>query len=214
MFSNLENDFQPCLSNFKLSSANSFSLIESKICNLGKDKYVFEIHLGYIAEAFYMLSGSNTSFFFHTSWREVVFNPLPHNHDFYHLWKRSRLKTMWENEKMLVTSIFSFSKNVFYFSPDINFNFWVRIILSSATALNLVKSDILLFGKELTLSQTSPGFYGSAVQVLKTLWEKEKLFVTSNFSFSHSVFYPFCELSVSFIKFEIVVCKLFQFGTV
>ena len=26
---------------------------------------------------------------------------------------------------------------------------------------------------------------------LKTLWEKEKLLVTSNFSFSHSVFYPF-----------------------
>ena len=40
----------------------------------------------------------------------------------------------------------------------------------------------------LTLSQTSPGFYMSAVRLLKTLWEKEKLLVTSNFSFSHSVF--------------------------
>ena len=28
----------------------------------------------------------------------------------------------------------------------------------------------------------------------KTLWEKEKLLVTNNFSFSHSVFYPFVEL--------------------
>ena len=27
--------------------------------------------------------------------------------------------------------------------------------------------------------------------LLKTLWEKEKLLVTSNFSFSHSDFYPF-----------------------
>ena len=36
----------------------------------------------------------------------------------------------------------------------------------------------------------------------------------SNFSFSHSVFYPFEELSSVFIKFEIVVCKLFQFGRV
>ena len=26
---------------------------------------------------------------------------------------------------------------------------------------------------------------------LKTLWEKEKLLVTSNFSFSHNNFYPF-----------------------
>ena len=50
--------------------------------------------------------------------------------------------------------------------------------------------------------------------LLKTLWEKEKLLVTSNFSFSHSVFYPFGELSAIFIKFEIVVCKLFQFGRV
>ena len=50
--------------------------------------------------------------------------------------------------------------------------------------------------------------------LLKTLWEKEKLLVTSNFSFSHSVFYPFEELSTIFIKFEIVVCKFFQFGSV
>ena len=43
--------------------------------------------------------------------------------------------------------------------------------------------------------------------------EKEKLLVTSNFSFSHSVFNPFVELYVSFIKYEIVVCKLFRFGS-
>ena len=50
--------------------------------------------------------------------------------------------------------------------------------------------------------------------LLKTLWEKEKLLVTSNFSFSHSVFFPLWELSAIFIKFEIVVCKPFQFGSV
>ena len=64
----------------------------------------------------------------------------------------------------------------------------------------------------LTLSQTSPGFYVSAVRLLKTLGENEKLLVTSNFSFSPNVFYPFEELSVIFIKFKMVVCKLFQFG--
>ena len=36
----------------------------------------------------------------------------------------------------------------------------------------------------------------------------------SNFSFSQSVFNPFRELSAIFIKFKIVVCKLFQFGRV
>ena len=52
--------------------------------------------------------------------------------------------------------------------------------------------------------------------LLKTLWEKEKLLVTSNFSFSHSVFYPFRDLSAIsiFIEIQIVVCKLFQFGRV
>ena len=46
------------------------------------------------------------------------------------------------------------------------------------------------------------------------MWEKEKLLVTSNFSFSHSVFYLFEDLSDIFNKIEIVVCKLFQFGQV
>ena len=53
-----------------------------------------------------------------------------------------------------------------------------------------------------------------STSLLKTLWEKEKLLVTSNFSFSHSVFYPFGKLSLIFIQFEIVVCRLFQFGPV
>ena len=53
-----------------------------------------------------------------------------------------------------------------------------------------------------------------SASLLKTLWEKEKLLVTSNFSFSHSVFYLFGELSAIFIKFEIVVCQLFQFGSI
>ena len=50
--------------------------------------------------------------------------------------------------------------------------------------------------------------------LLKTLREKEKLLVTSNFSFSHSVFYPFQELSAIFVKSQIVVSKLIQFGIV
>ena len=52
------------------------------------------------------------------------------------------------------------------------------------------------------------------MSLLKTLWEKEKLLVTSNFSFSNSVFYLFGELPAIFIKLEIVICKLFLFGRV
>ena len=82
--------------------------------------------------------------------------------------------------------------------------------------LHVCNSNLLLqFFYSLTISQTSPDFYVSAVKVFsKTLWEKKKLLVTSNFSFSHSVCYPFGELSAIFIKFEIAVCKLFQFGRV
>ena len=69
--------------------------------------------------------------------------------------------------------------------------------------------------KVLTLSQNKPWFLRvCSTSLLKTLWEKKKLPVTSNFSFSHSVFCPFEELSCIFIKFEIVVCKLFQLGRV
>ena len=43
----------------------------------------------------------------------------------------------------------------------------------------------------------------SGTSLLKTLWEKEKLLVRSNFSSSHSVFYQFGDLPAIFIKFEI-----------
>ena len=55
---------------------------------------------------------------------------------------------------------------------------------------------------------------GCSTSLLKTLWEKEKLPVSSNFSFFHNVFYPLGELYAIFIEFEIVVCKLFEFGRV
>ena len=53
-----------------------------------------------------------------------------------------------------------------------------------------------------------------SANLLKTLWEKEKLLEASNFSFSHSVFYSFGELSAVFVIQKIVVIKLFQFGRV
>ena len=39
---------------------------------------------------------------------------LWHNPDICQFWQRRLLKTLWEKEKMLVTSIFSFSYNVFF----------------------------------------------------------------------------------------------------
>ena len=53
----------------------------------------------------------------------------------------------------------------------------------------------------------------SPLHIFWKYWEKEKFLLTSNFSFSNSVFYPFGEFSTNF-KFDIVICKLFQFGRV
>ena len=50
-----------------------------------------------------------------------------------------------------------------------------------------------------------------STSLLKTVWEKEILLITSNFSFSHIVFYLSGEFSTILIKFEIDVCKLFEF---
>ena len=56
-----------------------------------------------------------------------------------------------------------------------------RILFSS-----VVKGMVI---RAFTLSQTSPVFFRVCTAcLLKTLWEKEKLLVTSNFSFSHRVF--------------------------
>ena len=54
---------------------------------------------------------------------------------------------------------------LFFNLPKTNFNFSVTFGLSSADPFSLVMSKNLLFGKGLTLSQTSPVFYVSAVQV-------------------------------------------------
>ena len=62
----------------------------------------------------------------------------------------------------------------------------------------------------------TPGFYCLQYKSFgNTAWKKEKLLVLNNFSFSHSVFYPFGECSAIFIKFE-KNCHLqiFQFGSV
>ena len=53
-----------------------------------------------------------------------------------------------------------------------------------------------LSNKPLSLRLCSKSF-------VKTLLEKETLLVTSNFSFSHGIFFPFGELSTIFIKLKI-----------
>ena len=116
-------------------------------------------------------------------------------------------KTLWEKEKLLITSNFSFSHNVF------------------KSSLVLMRQNEYLWSNGLTNNKTlrknpfnpfpnKPWFLRvCCISLLKTLRETEKLLVTNNFSFSLSVYYPSGQLSAIFIKFEIVVCKPFQFRT-
>ena len=97
------------------------------------------------------------------------------------------LKTLWKKEKLLITRISHFYTVVSILLENF-LPFSSHLKLSSANSCNLEESKIC--------------------RLLKTLWEEEKLLIMSNFSFSHSVFYPFEELSAIFIKFEIVVCNL------
>ena len=64
---------------------------------------------------------------------------------------------MWEKEKMLVTSIFSFFHHVFTI-PYTNFNFWATFILSLQNAFDLNNYKIFSLGKEFTLYHTIQTF--------------------------------------------------------
>ena len=64
----------------------------------------------------------------------------------------------------------------------------------------------------LTLSQTSPGFYVSAVQSFENTAGKGEIVLNEKFLLFPVFFYLFGELFAIFIKLKIVVCKLFQFG--
>ena len=92
------------------------------------------------------------------------------------------LEVIWKKgEKLLVTSIFSFSVNVFLY------------FLSQGHQKSVLcgKGLTLILLNDLTLSQTSPCFYVfvlCSTSILKTLWEKEKFLIMSNCSFHHSVF--------------------------
>ena len=84
-----------------------------------------------------------------------------------------------------------------------------------AICFTLDQSTILSSGIGLTLSKTSPDFYMSgATFVENTEGKGEKIARNKQFLPFHSIFYLSEDLPAIFIKFEIVVCKLLQFGRV
>ena len=120
------------------------------------------------------------------------------------------LRTLKENDKMLFT--ISKRKNIMWFGRNA-FNL-IFFLLFPQYFLPLSKTEITLLATFNPFPHNNTFWRPWETSLLKTLREKEKLLVTSNFSFSRSVFYLFGWMSSIFIKFEIVVCKLFQFGRV
>ena len=62
-----------------------------------------------------------------------VLNPFPNKPWFLRVYGTILLKTLWEKEKMLVTSIFSFSYSIFYSIKQINHHsqhsiFWLQVL--------------------------------------------------------------------------------------
>ena len=88
------------------------------------------------------------------------------------------------------------------------------ILLHDWRCLQMTRLSLIKINSFLTLYHTVPTFNHPKCLQYKSFEntvEKKKLPVTSNFFFSHSVFHSFLEI---FIKFKIVVCKLFHFGPV
>ena len=97
-----------------------------------------------------------------------------------------------------------------YMVPIFHFKCALKSRLQFVSIWNRLKFCCLL-----THSHTMTPFDAPwETSLLRTLWEIAKLLLMSNFSFTHSVSYPFRELPDIFIKFKIVVCRLFQFGPV
>ena len=66
----------------------------------------------------------------------------------------------------------------------------------------------------LTLSSISTRFNMERKSFRKTLWKKMKLLKMSKFTFFHSVIYAICILKSFNNHISVVICSLFEFGTV
>ena len=98
-----------------LSSGNGLSAFynHSCLCSKCRIKIRFTDNLCLILQDFLYMEVPQILY------NSTLYNTIP---TFQHLWKKQLLKTLWEKEKMLVTSIFFFSRNVFYsFQPKFQF---------------------------------------------------------------------------------------------
>ena len=132
------------------------------------------------------------------------------------------LRTLWKKEKLLVTSNFSFSHSVFkrlvlqtrknqgLFGKGLRILAFVRKNVGEKDKQKMLLTNISPrsfqpIQRQLKSFNPFPNkplllhLYNTSL--LKTQWEKEKLPVTSHFSFSYSILYPSKKLSAIYIIF-------------
>ena len=108
-----------CSSFLDAGTADSSRKLGTARVNKTRREFIYK-HLGFV-------------FFFQC--KVLAFLTLNHTIlTFYQPWERCLLKTWWEKEKMLVTSMFSFSHNVFYTLSSTKFQLFIYIHLASAIA--------------------------------------------------------------------------------
>ena len=105
---------------------------------------------------------------------------------------------------------FSPFPTMFYTLSQTFFAISAAFELLSANALNLDKSNNLSFGKKLTYYYTINSFNALKKNIWKTLLKKEKMLITSIFSFPHHVCYTAKDLFQYFSHNHLVVCKCFR----
>ena len=143
-----------------------------------------------------------------------MLNPFPNKPWFLRVCNTSLLKTLWEKREIACNEQFLLFPQCFQ-TLWRTFSHVYQISNIYLQTLSVLESLKFVIWERVNPFPNKPWFLPvCSISLLKTLWEKEKLLIMSNFSFFHSVFYPFRELSAIFIKFDIVVSKHFEFGRV
>ena len=122
--------------------------------------------------------------------RLILFNPFLHNPWILRVCHASLLKTLWKKEKLLISTNFSLSHSVFHhIGASSQFHQIWNCCLGTHSVWKSLK--FIIWERVNPFPHNDTFWCPWETSLLKTQWEKEKLLVTSNFSFSHNVFYLF-----------------------
>ena len=197
MFSTLLKNYAPFSSNLKLSSANSFSLEESKWRAISPFPQYF-LPFWRTLPHFYQIQNCRLQTL--SIWKSLKFliwervkaiYQMAQSFDDHKEEERSLLKTFWEKEKLLITSISPFTTMVSSFT-EIEIIIFTTICLFSVNAFSLDKIKICLpvhhwertiMKTEIIVSKGKNAGYHSVFYPLKKIFSSPNPFILSTSKF-------------------------------